>query len=129
MSIRATVGRPVITRIETCIHDGFVVFDRLLLEQSFLYYVLRFIEDAWSLQGQTGSQMNLNTGLINATAIDVPPTSDEQTAIATVLSDMDTEIAALESRLTKTRQIKQGMAQALLTGRIRLVAPATGAVA
>ena len=45
----------------------------------------------------------------------------EQTAIATVLSDMDTELAALQARLGKTRALKQGMMQELLTGRIRLV--------
>jgi type I restriction enzyme S subunit len=45
----------------------------------------------------------------------------EQTAIAGVLSDMDTELAALEQRLAKTRALKQGMMQELLTGRIRLV--------
>lgn len=45
----------------------------------------------------------------------------EQTAIATILSDMDAELAALESRLAKTRQIKQGLMQELLTGRIRLL--------
>ncbi|WP_199864251.1 restriction endonuclease subunit S [Acidovorax sp. Root267] len=45
----------------------------------------------------------------------------EQTAIATVLSDMDAELAALEVRRDKTRALKQGMMQALLTGRIRLV--------
>ena len=44
-----------------------------------------------------------------------------QTAIATVLSDMDAEIAALEARRDKTRDLKQGMMQELLTGRIRLV--------
>jgi restriction endonuclease S subunit len=49
------------------------------------------------------------------------PSLAEQTAIATLLSDMDAEIAALESRLAKTREIKQGMMQELLTGRIRLV--------
>ena len=49
------------------------------------------------------------------------PQLDEQTAIATILSDMDTELAALESRLAKARQIKQGMMQELLTGRIRLL--------
>ena len=38
-----------------------------------------------------------------------------------ILSDMDTEITALESRLTKARALKQAVAQALLTGRIRLV--------
>lgn len=49
------------------------------------------------------------------------PSVEEQTAIATVLSDMDAEIAALEARRDKTRALKQGMMQALLTGRIRLV--------
>ncbi|MEO9079692.1 MAG: hypothetical protein ABI268_10310 [Rhodanobacter sp.] len=49
------------------------------------------------------------------------PSPEEQTAIATILSDMDAELAALENRRTKTRELKQGMMQALLTGRIRLV--------
>lgn len=46
---------------------------------------------------------------------------DEQTAIATILSDMDAELVALEARRDKTRALKQGMMQELLTGRIRLV--------
>ena len=49
------------------------------------------------------------------------PSQEEQTAITTVLSDMDAELAALEARRDKTRGLKQGMMQALLTGRIRLV--------
>jgi type I restriction enzyme S subunit len=49
------------------------------------------------------------------------PKLPEQTAIASVLSDMDVEIAALEARRNKTRALKQGMMQELLTGRIRLV--------
>jgi type I restriction enzyme S subunit len=120
MSICATVGRPIITEIDACIHDGFVVFDHLRTDKYFMYYVLRFIEDEWTKYGQTGSQMNLNTGLINSTEIFLPP-HNEQTAIATVLSDMDAEIAALEARRDKTRALKQGMMQELLTGRIRLI--------
>ena len=49
------------------------------------------------------------------------PSKPEQTAIATVLSDMDSEIAALETKLAKYRQLKTGMMQQLLTGKIRLV--------
>lgn len=49
------------------------------------------------------------------------PSKEEQTAIATILSDMDADIQTLQQRLSKTRQIKQGMMQALLTGRIRLI--------
>ena len=50
-----------------------------------------------------------------------PPTNDEQAAIAAILSDMDVEISALKAKLAKARQLKQGMMQELLTGRIRLV--------
>lgn len=49
------------------------------------------------------------------------PNLDEQRAIATVIMDMDTEIHALEARIEKARQVKEGMMQNLLTGRIRLV--------
>lgn len=49
------------------------------------------------------------------------PSFDEQNAIATVLSDMDAELAALETRRDKTRHLKQGMMQQLLTGKIRLI--------
>ncbi|UFH48979.1 restriction endonuclease subunit S [Pseudomonas sp. KNUC1026] len=120
MSICATVGRPVITKIDVCIHDGFVVFDNLQADKCFIYYVLKWIEPGWSKHGQTGSQMNLNTGLVSSTLIKLPPI-EEQAAIATILSDMDTELAALEARCDKARQLKQGMMQELLTGRIRLV--------
>ena len=51
----------------------------------------------------------------------VPKTIDEQQAIASVLTDMDAEIQALEARLEKARHVKEGMMKNLLTGRIRLV--------
>ena len=50
-------------------------------------------------------------------------TKEEQTAIATILSDMDAELHSLEQRLNKTCQIKQGMMQELLTGKTRLIQP------
>ncbi|EJK2385210.1 restriction endonuclease subunit S [Vibrio cholerae] len=57
----------------------------------------------------------------------VLPAKEEQTAISTILSDMDEEIQSLEQRLSKTRQIKQGMMQELLTGKTRLIKPAGAA--
>jgi type I restriction enzyme, S subunit len=50
-----------------------------------------------------------------------PASQDKQADIAATLFDMDTEIAALDAKLAKARQIKQGMMQQLLTGRIRLI--------
>ncbi|ELH4240002.1 MULTISPECIES: restriction endonuclease subunit S [Serratia] len=52
--------------------------------------------------------------------IPCPQTKVEQTAIAAILFDMDTELEALEQKISKVRDIKQGMMQQLLTGRIRL---------
>jgi type I restriction enzyme S subunit len=53
--------------------------------------------------------------------VTLPPTFEEQTAIATILSNMDNEITALEQKLSKCQRLKQGMMQQLLTGKIRLV--------
>ena len=49
------------------------------------------------------------------------PTKEEQTAIASILSDMDAEITALEQKLAKCQKLKQGMMEQLLTGKIRLI--------
>ncbi|WP_445370136.1 restriction endonuclease subunit S [Methylomonas sp. HW2-6] len=58
---------------------------------------------------------------LNSFQIPFPKDEAEQTAIAQILTDMDAEIAELESKLAKARAIKQGMMQQLLTGKIRLV--------
>jgi type I restriction enzyme S subunit len=65
----------------------------------------------------------INSGDVRGLELPCPPTVEEQRAIATVLSDMDAEIAALAGRRDKTRAIKQGMMQQLLNGRVRLVKP------
>jgi type I restriction enzyme S subunit len=65
------------------------------------------------------SSTPLNHDLKNL-QIPLPPTPEQQ-AIAQVLSDMDDDINALETHLTKTKAIKQGMMQELLTGRTRLI--------
>lgn len=61
-----------------------------------------------------------NGKLLSSVKIQVP-SKTEQTAIAMNLSDMDADIATMEQKLEKTRMLKQGMMQELLTGRIRLV--------
>ncbi len=66
------------------------------------------------------AQPGLNCGDIERFLV-ILPSLPEQTAIAAVLTDMDAEIAALEQRREKTRALKQGMMQELLTGRTRLV--------
>lgn len=70
--------------------------------------------------GTEGVLANLASSFFIEEWLDLPPLP-EQTAIAAVLSDIDTELAALEQRREKARALKQGMMQELLTGRTRLV--------
>ena len=121
MSICATIGKPIISKIDICIHDGFVVFDNLKIDRTYLFYYLKYIESDWRKNGQTGSQMNLNTDLINNTPISYPKSEDEQTEIANRLDDISQDIEEITIKLEKAQAIKQGMMQKLLTGEIRLI--------
>lgn len=71
-------------------------------------------------KGQGDAIVHISSLALADIDLSLPPI-DEQTAIAAILSDMDAEIAALERRRDKTKLLKQGMMQELLTGRIRLV--------
>jgi type I restriction enzyme M protein len=69
-----------------------------------------------------GAMQNLvGMDTFRKTQFQLPPTKAEQEAIAEALSDVDAEIAALETKLSKARSLKQGMMQQLLTGKIRLL--------
>lgn len=67
-----------------------------------------------------GNREGLNFKQVRQLKFAISDDINEQTAIATILSDMDNEIQALQKRLDKTRDIKQGMMQQLLTGKVRL---------
>lgn len=87
------------------------------------YYLSKYInlkQKYFKTAGQGSSQQNLAKDDILNFEINFPE-PDEQKAITTVLYDMDTEIEKLESQLTKYQDIKQGMMQTLLTGKIRLL--------
>lgn len=74
-------------------------------------------------QLEQGAQPNVSSSQLEKIKIRLPLDSSEQSYIANALSDMDSEIQSLELRLSKTRQIKQGMMQELLTGKTRLIKP------
>ena len=92
-------------------------------ESGFVYALVqtgRFLDAAEASYGTHMPRADWN--IVSGVEFSLPPLP-EQRAIATVLSDMDAEIAALQQRLDKTRAIKQGMIQQLLTGSIRLPIP------
>lgn len=78
-------------------------------------------ENAMRDKGQGAAQANINKSDIEDYALLMPSGEEEQSAIASVLTSMDNEITALELKKAKYEQIKQGMMQQLLTGKIRLV--------
>ncbi|MFA7525241.1 MAG: restriction endonuclease subunit S [Acidithiobacillus sp.] len=96
-----------------------------------VYLALLFSTSDWfkSISDRSGgtTHKRIARGALGKISITLPPLPEQQ-AIATILSDMDAEITALESRRKKTRALKQGMMQELLTGRIRLIHPAAHAV-
>jgi type I restriction enzyme, S subunit len=98
-----------------------LVANRNLVAPVFLHQIVTldsFIEAASTAYGTHMPRSDWNVVKNYEVVI---PKLEEQTAIATILSDMDTELTALEARRDKTRAIKLGMMQELLTGRIRLV--------
>lgn len=84
----------------------------------FIYYLFQTID--WLMYNEATGIPSLSKANIYQIHVSIP-TLSEQTAIATLLSDMDKEIEELEAKQAKYEQIKQGMMQQLLTGKIRLI--------
>ena len=90
------------------------------IDQNFLYYSLVHKNILNYING--GTRAKLNKGELVNIFINIPLDNlPKQTRIASILSDMDAEIDALEKKLEKTRKVKLGMMQELLSGRVRLV--------
>lgn len=93
-----------------------------LISGAYLFQIVqtdKFIEVASYSYGTHMPRSDWN--VVKNYELPIPHEPEEQTAIATVLSDMDAEIADLESQLAKTRTLKQGMMHKLLTGKVRLI--------
>ncbi|MHB3952534.1 restriction endonuclease subunit S [Klebsiella pneumoniae] len=110
MSICATIGKPICTTFDVCIHDGFVVFESLSTNTDFLYYYLSFIEDNWQRYGQPGTQVNLNVDIVSNESINIPSLS-EQIKISQFLANIDNKLTSKKAELDKLKTWKQGLLQ------------------
>lgn len=118
MSVRAPVGEVSRATFDLCIGRGVCA---IRYPNDFLYHYLIFLEPMWAKHSKGSTFESVNSTDVRGVEIQLSSDLPEQIAIAAVLSDMDAELAALEQRLAKTRTLKQGMMQELLTGRIRLL--------
>ncbi len=121
MSMCATIGKPIITKIDTCIHDGFVVFENPKIDLNYLYYFLCYIEKEWLESGQQGSQVNLNVDLIKNKEVFYPKDLNEQIAIANILSALDNEIISLKNKKRQFDNIKKALNHDLMSAKIRVL--------
>jgi len=90
------------------------------VNNEYLYYAIPMMKPRMVEKASGSTFLELSKKDAESLELYLPP-FDEQVAIASVLSDMDAEIEALERRRDKTWLLKQGMMQELLTGRVRLV--------
>ena len=117
MSFKLSIGRLCFAGCDLFTNEAICSFNRLTANADYLYYALGRTD--FSLYGkQAVKGYTLNKESLNLVEVKLP-SQNEQIAIATVLSDMDTELTSLIARLEKARDLKQGMMQELLTGRIR----------
>ena len=130
ISTMGTIGKCAIVPngIHSGIMDSHLIRLRINEQKLMPEYLLHlFSEELGYLKGQTsklsvgGIMDGLSTKIVNALNVFYPEDLSEQKAIAEFLSTMNAEIQTLEQKLEKYRQVKQGMMQQLLTGKIRLV--------
>jgi len=121
MTSRATIGECAITKGIMTTNQGFKNFIcQSGTNNEFLYYLLSSMKERFIGLCSGSTFLEISTTQVRSVHVAVPKLL-EQTAIANVLFDMDTELDALQQRLAKTQHIKQGMMQELLTGKTRLI--------
>ena len=120
LSIAATVGKPIITKIKCCIHDGFVYFVGLRENREYLFYVFSCGELYKGL-GKLGTQLNLNTEIIGDIFLAIPPLS-EQEAISQFLdcetAQIDALVAKVQEAIDRLKELRTALISAAVTGKI-----------
>jgi type I restriction enzyme S subunit len=120
VSIAATVGKPIITRIKCCIHDGFVYFVGLREEREYMYYLFSCGEPYKGL-GKLGTQLNLNTDTIGDIYLPLPRPA-EQNAIVQFLNletaRIDALVAKVRAAIDRLKELRTALICAAVTGKI-----------
>ncbi len=119
MSFKLSIGRLCFAGCDLYTNEAICSFNKPQANADFLYYALGKVN--FSLYGkQAVKGYTLNKASLKEVLVSIPE-EKEQVQIATILSDMNTEISALDVKLAKARNVKEGMMQDLLTGRVRLI--------
>lgn len=118
---RAGIGDTSILMSEGCTNQGFQsLVVKKNIDNEFVYYLISTLTNKF-LQNASGSTfLEISPNQVRLIDITIPKYQEQQ-AIATILSDIDKELEILKTKLEKTKAIKTGMMQELLTGKTRLI--------
>ena len=113
-------GKPCISGIKACIHDGFVYFPALKLDPMFLFRLFE-AGDCYKGLGKLGTQLNLNTDTVGSIRIAVPPDRE----ISSILDHLDRETTKIDALIEKAkamnvvlRERRSSLISAAVTGKI-----------
>ena len=123
LSIAGTVGKPIITKIKCCIHDGFVWFPTLKLNPEYLYYIFSTGLPYQGL-GKLGTQLNLNTETVGLISIPLP-SLDEIEIIVNYLDEktahIDRIIETLNAQIEKLKELRKTLINDVVTGKLKII--------
>jgi type I restriction enzyme, S subunit len=102
VSIAGTVGKPCISAIKACIHDGFVYFPTLQIDPKFLYRIFEG-GTCYGGLGKWGTQLNLNTDTIGSIRVALPPVDE----LPKVLAFLDRETAKIDDLVAQQRRLME----------------------
>ena len=106
LSIAGSVGKPIITKIKCCIHDGFVYFPMLKEDREFLYYIFSSGKPYLGL-GKLGTQLNLNTDTVGDIFIGLPPIAEQRS----ITRFLDYKTAQIDVLITKKETLLKKLAE------------------
>lgn len=120
LSIAATVGKPCITKIKTCIHDGFVYFPKLNKHRDLLFNIFESKLCFVGL-GKLGTQLNLNSETVEDIYVAIPPESEEKAILGYIQTEttrIDNLISKQKSLIEKLKEYRSSIISHAVTGKI-----------
>ncbi len=124
ISICGSVGKPIITKIKCCIHDGFVCFQNLNINREYLYYIF-YGGEAYKGYGNWGTQLNLNTNIIGKIPIPVPNEKEQEKIVEKLniyVENTYNLILSVELEISKLEEYKKILINDVVTGKMKVTA-------
>ena len=120
LSIAGSVGKPIITKIKCCIHDGFVYFPQFRSSVEFLYYVF-LCKAPFAKLGKLGTQLNLNTDTVGGINLGWPPESEQREIVGFLVNateEVDSAIASSQRQVDLLNQYRTRLISDVVTGKL-----------